>query len=307
MRIVFFGTPSFASEVLDFLLLSGVNILAVVTQPDRPRGRSLQTSFSPVKEKILSAKPDAIILQPVKASDPQFLDELKKIDADLFVVVAFGQILPQQLLDIPPKGCINLHASLLPKYRGAAPIQRALLNGEKETGVCVQKMVKQLDAGDVIAAARVAISSEMTFGQLEKELCDLSKNLLLLVLEAYEQGVPSAQVQDSTLVTYAPKISVEEREVDWSRSADEIHNQIRAFSPSPGAWCQVYGAAEPRRVKILRSKVASAKGAIGELIDSSGLVGCGAGSLQILEIQQEGKRPMSMVEWLRGWQHPPRF
>ena len=162
MRIVFFGTPHFAAEVLDSLIESGVEIAAIVSQPDRPKGRSLQISPTPVKEVAAKKAPFIPIFQPEKSSNPEFLEELKKLQADLYVVVAFGQILPQKLLDIPRLGCINVHASLLPKYRGAAPIQRSLLQGDKETGIAIQKMVKELDAGDVLRVEKIPIPEEMT-------------------------------------------------------------------------------------------------------------------------------------------------
>lgn len=307
MRIIFFGTPAFAAEVFEFLFLADVAIVAVVTQPDRPRGRSQQTSFSPVKEKAFALCKTIQILQPEKSSDLFFLDQLRLIQADLFVVVAFGQILPQSLLDIPPKGCINVHASLLPRYRGAAPIQRALLHGEKKTGVCVQKMVKQLDAGDVIASAHMLIPPSMVFGELEQGLCNLSKDLLLLVLRRYEEGIPNGAPQDPALVTYAPKITPEEKEINWNLSAEAIHNQIRAFSPSPGAWCYVRIGNDIRRVKILYSKVSVGKGEPGALLDSKGVIACGNGAIQIFEIQQEGKKKMPMNDFLRGCLSPPVF
>ncbi len=307
-RIVFFGTPDFAASILAYLLDAQVEVVAVVTQPDRPKGRSLQASPPPVKFCLIERGYRLPIFQPEKASEPGFLEKLKQIQADLFVVVAFGQILPQSLLDIPPKGCINIHASLLPKYRGAAPIQRSLLHGEKETGVAIQKMVKQLDAGDVIATAKVEILPNMTYGELETELCELSKPLLLLVLQFFEKGIPQAEPQNHSLATYAPKIAAEEAEIRWERSADDIHNQVRAFSPKPGAWCWVNAPnGEKKRVKILRSTVLALKSSPGTIAAHDGIVGCGSGSLQIIEIQPEGKKPMSASEWLRGFRTLPHF
>ncbi|MBI3901070.1 MAG: methionyl-tRNA formyltransferase, partial [Chlamydiia bacterium] len=185
MQIVFFGTPLFAASILDFLLQAGKIPSAVVTQPDRPKGRSLLLSSSPVKEVLLEKIPQCPLYQPEKCSSLEFLESMRQLQPDLFVVVAFGQILPQALLDIPKKGAINIHASLLPKYRGAAPIQRAIMDGEKETGVVIQKMVKQLDAGDVIATAKIEIPSHMNAGELQEALCELAKPLLLVVLDAY--------------------------------------------------------------------------------------------------------------------------
>lgn len=308
MRIVFFGTPDFAASILRYLLDAQIEVVAVVTQPDRPKGRSLQESPSPVKFCLQEQKSDIPILQPQKASDPQFLEEIKQIQADLFVVVAFGQILPQALLDIPPKGCINIHASLLPKYRGAAPIQRSLLHGEKETGIAIQKMVKQLDAGDIIATAKIAITPNMTYGELEKDLCELSKPLLLVVLQAFEKGIPSAEPQNHALVTYASKISVEEAEIHWEKSAQDIHNQVRAFSPRPGAWCWAeLPNGEKKRVKIFRTVVMQERGEPGRVLSLDGLVACGSNSLKIIEIQPDGKKVMSFSDWLRGFRTFPVF
>lgn len=308
MRIVFFGTPDFAAAIFKYLLEREVKIVAVVTQPDRPKGRSSQLAPSPVKKVAQESGLKLPILQPEKASDPAFLQALKKIEADLYVVVAFGQILPEALLKLPPKGCINVHASLLPKYRGAAPIQRCLLRGEVETGVAIQKMVKQLDAGDVIATAKMEILPDMTYGELQKELCELSKPLLLLVLQFYERGIPNAEPQDQTLVTYAPKILPEEGEIHWEKPAAEIHNLIRAYSPKPGAWAWLYGeGGERKRVKILRSTVILMSGPAGTFLAGECAVASLTNALKILEIQPEGKKVMQASEWLRGLQKNPRF
>lgn len=304
MRIVFFGTPEFAASIFSFLLDARVQVVAVVTQPDRPQGRRLQMMPSYVKQCAMAQAPHLPIFQPVKASEPLFLSQMKELSADLFLVVAFGQILPQQLLDIPPKGCINVHASLLPKYRGAAPMQRCLMNGDPETGICVQKMVKQLDAGDVIASAKTEISKNMTFGDLKSALCELVKPLILLVLKSYEQGIPHGEAQDHTAATYAPKILPEEEEIHWKNSAEQIHNLIRGISPTPGAWCWVYYGDERKRVKIFRANPVHGTGKPGQVLSSEGIVACGVGALQLIELQPEGKRPMRASDWLRGFRKP---
>lgn len=301
MKILFFGTPSFAAEILRYLLDRSVSVAAVVTQPDRPKGRSLQLTPSPVKQ--LALEKNLPILQPEKASQESFLQELIAFQADLFVVVAYGQILSQKLLDIPPLGCINVHASLLPKYRGAAPIQRCLMAGDTETGIAIQKMVRQLDAGDVIATSKMAIPLEMTAGELEKNLIDLAKGSLLEVLHAFERGTPPAAPQDPSQVTYASKITLEEGEIDWHRPALDLHNLIRAFSPRPGAWCWIHQGEERKRLKILRSRsLVTPKGSPGHLFTPEGIVACGQGALQLLEVQPEGKKAMSATDWLRGQQ-----
>lgn len=298
MRIVFFGTPAFAAEILRYLLESGVDVAAVVTQPDRPKGRSLQLTPSPVK--LVALEKGLPILQPEKASNESFINEIAAFQAALFVVVAFGQILSQKLLDTPALGCINVHASLLPKYRGAAPIQRAIMAGDSETGIAIQKMVRQLDAGDVIAVAKTPIPQEMTFMELEEKLIALTKPLLIGVIHEYEKRIPPGKPQNHELATYASKIELEEGEVKWDRSAQEIHNLIRAFSPRPGAWCWILVGGEKKRLKILRSQSVPGSGQPGEILSPEGIVACSRGALKLIEVQPEGKKAMKAADWLRG-------
>lgn len=301
-RIVFFGTPHFAAEVFRYLVSKKVPIVGVVTQPDRPKGRSLVVTPSPVKEAAVSLLPNVPIFQPAKASEESFLQKLLDLKADLYVVVAFGQILSQTLLSQPPLGCINVHASLLPKYRGAAPMQRCLMAGEKETGIAIQKMVKQMDAGDVIASVKVSIPQEMNLGELERDLCEAAKPLLWEVIRSYEEGIPFAKPQDHAFATFAPKIDPDEGEIHWSDPAEKIQNLIRAFSPRPGAWTRIESG--QKKMKILRAQLeAGLEGKPGELIHSrekEGIVACGKGALRILEVQPEGKKVMSWAEWFRG-------
>ena len=305
MKIVFFGTPQFAAEILRYLLTHHISIAAVVTQPDRPKGRSGTPSPSEVKQ--VAVHSNLAVLQPEKASQEDFLAKLAEYKADLYVVVAFGQILPQKLLNIPPLGCINVHASLLPKYRGAAPMQRCLMDGVKETGVCVQKMVRQLDAGNVIGTKTVPVSSEMTFGQLHDQLCDASKDLLLSSIHIFERGVPAGLPQDPDQVTWAPKIETQECQLDWHDPAEKIHDKVRALSPRPGAWCWVEIDGEKKKLKILRTKVALKQGSVGQCCLSSRQVFCGSGAVELLEVQPEGKKMMPAAEWLRGLKALPRF
>jgi methionyl-tRNA formyltransferase len=298
LKIVFFGTPVFAAECLDYLLHQGVEVVAVVTQPDRPKGRSLHLTPSPVKSLVLEKAPQIPIFQPEKTS--QILEALVELKADLFVVVAFGQILPQKILDIPRLGCINAHASLLPKYRGAAPIQRCIMAGETETGIAIQKMVRQMDAGDVIACSKISIPIEMTFDELHAKLIELAKPLLFDVIRKYEKGIPNAEPQDPEKATYAAKIELEEGEVHWNKPSQEIHNLIRAFSSRPGAWCWIKTSNEKKRLKILRSHIVSGRGQPGELLSPEGVVACGEGAIQLIEVQPEGKKAMKANDWLRG-------
>lgn len=301
LRIIYFGTPFFAAEILAYLFDQEVSIAAVVTQPDRPQGRSLQLSFSAVKKCLLEKRPEIPLLQPEKASAQPFLDSLHSFKADLYVVVAYGQILSQKLLDLPPLGCINIHASLLPKYRGAAPIQRCLLEGETQTGVAIQKMVKQLDAGDVIQVATLPIPLTLTYGELQTQLCQIAKPLLLSVLRSYESGIPPAKPQDPALVTYAAKVEVEEAEIRWDLPAEKLHNRVRAFSPKPGAWCWVWIGEEKKRLKIFRTLPLSHGGdQPGTFLSKEGAVACQEGALQLLEVQPEGKKAMPFADWVRG-------
>ncbi len=300
-RIVFFGTPGFAAQVLEYLAVHHVPIVAVVTQPDRPKGRSLSLTPTPVKLVAQKILPHVPIWQPLKCSNPEFLEDLAGLQADLYVVVAFGQILPQKLLTIPPQGCINVHASLLPKYRGAAPIQRSILQGDLETGIAIQKMVKELDAGDVIDAKKITIPEDMTYGELEEALCDLAKPLLLDVIHRYTSSIPPARPQDLAHVTFAPKIEPEEGEIRWDLPAHKIHCLVRAFNPRPGAWMWAWVNGEKKRIKVWRSKVSPLTGNKGELLAVKELiVGCQEGALHILEVQPEGKPRMAAADWLRG-------
>lgn len=299
MNIAFFGTPFFAAEILRFLLENRVSVSVVITQPDRPKGRSLQLTPSPVKE--IALEKNIPVLQPEKASQESFLQQLATYQADLFVVVAFGQILSQKLLDLPPLGCINIHASLLPKWRGAAPIQRAIQAGDTETGIAIQKMVRQLDAGDIIATVKTPIPPDMNAGELEKKLNELAKPLLLQVLKEFEKRIPPGEPQNHELATYASKIELEEGEIDWKKPAQEIHHLIRAFSPKPGAWCWILVGQEKRRLKILRANPISGLPEHGKPgLQAQGTISCGTGALQLLEVQPEGKKAMAASEWLRG-------
>jgi len=307
MRIVFFGTPEFAANILRYLLDLKISIVGIVTQPDRPKGRSGSPVFSPVKSILVEQGLEIPIFQPERSSDLQFIEKIKDVHADLYVVVAFGQILPQSLLNIPPLGCINVHASLLPCYRGAAPIQRCLMAGDVQTGVSIQKMVKELDAGDIIATVRTDIPSEMTFGELREVLCELSKPLLFSVLQAFEKGIPPAEAQNHSLATYAAKIQPEEGQIDWNQPAESLHNLIRGLSPKPGARCWVEVGGDKKQVKILRAQIESLSGKPGELLSQKGIVGCGLGSLQLIEVQPEGKKKMAAVDWLRGFRSFPKF
>lgn len=305
-RIVFFGTPPFAARILSYLLEKKFNIIGVVTRPDRPRGRSQKMQSSAVKEVALQACPEIPIFQPEKVSTDESAKLLKALSPNLFVVVAFGEIIKTNILSIPSKGCINVHASLLPKYRGAAPIQRCIMNGEKETGVTIMEMVLQMDAGDILAVAKTPISEDMTAGELEEKLCTLACPLLIDTIEKIEKGAVQKKPQNHAEATFAPKITPEDRPIDWKKSATEIHNQIRAISPQPGACCQVKIGEDIRQLIIRKSRVIeNCTGAAGTTLSfqkKEWIVACGSGALSLLEVQLEGKKSLSIEDFIRGLQ-----
>ncbi len=304
MRIVFFGTSSFAAKILTKLIDNGYQVVAIVTRPDRMKGRHLQHSPPPVKEIASQLCPNIPVFQPEKASAPEFAEGLRQFQADLFVVVAYGEIIKSNLLEMPGLGCINIHASLLPKFRGAAPIQRSLMEGEKETGITIIEMSPQMDAGDVLAMESIPIPEEMTFGELDLKLSDLSVKLLFKTIREFEEGKVVKIPQDHQLATLAPKIKAEEEKIDWKKPAIQIHNQIRALSPTPSAWCEIKIGQTPKRLKIKKAHtVAGISAAPGSLISfgkEGWVVACGEDALRLLEVQLEGKKPMSAEECARG-------
>jgi len=307
MNIVFFGTSPFAANLLDCLLKAKINVVAVVTRTDKPQGRSLKVSAPPVKELASQSYPDLPVLQPLKSSTPEFAEHLKKFNSDLFIVAAYGEILKSFILDIPKLGAINVHGSLLPKYRGAAPIQRSLMNGDQETGVTIMKMVLEMDAGDMLEKVRIPLSSNSTFGELEEKLSKMACPALLKVIQQIEDGSLQPTAQNPSEVTFAPKITSQETEIKWNRPAVEIHNLIRAISPQPGAWCWVQVGGDKKRLKIKRSEVVESKGYFGENLvfsDKEWIVACGSDALKLLEVQLEGKKSLPIGEFLRGFHEP---
>lgn len=302
-RLIFFGTSVFAAKILTFLLDHSISIVAVVTRADRPRGRHLHAAFSPVKEVALAR--GLPILQPEKISTPEYALTLKEYNPDLFLVVAYGEIIKKAILDIPTSGSFNIHASLLPKYRGAAPIQRALMNAESKTGINIIEMTPQMDAGDIVAAQEVVISQELTFGELEKILCDAACVLTLEFLNALEQGKLVKIPQNQAQATFAPKILPDDMRIDWNRPAHELYNLIRALSPRPGAWCPIYFEGEEKRLKIRRARFVALDtdkppGTLLAFSPQQWLVACGTNALQLLEVQLEGKKSLSTEDFIKG-------
>lgn len=302
IRVVFFGTPLFSAKVLRFLLTQGVNIVAVITKPDKPKGRSGTPVPTPVKEAAQEA--NLPFYQPEIVSELSFAPTLAQYHADLFVVVAYGEIIKQHLLDMPKLGCINLHASLLPKYRGAAPIHRAILNGETETGVTIMHMVKKMDAGEIIKMVEVPIGPDDRFPDIQEQLCVKGSQALLDVIELFNaQGTVSCTPQDHDQATYAPKIELEECEIHWKLPAKQVHDLVRAVFPEPAAWCYVTLKGEKKRLKVLKSQLKEDSGPPGTILSygKKGLtVACGQGSIQILELQLEGKRAMKAEDLMLG-------
>lgn len=306
MKVIFFGTPQFAANVLSHLLAHGVDIQAVVTKPDRPVGRSSTPVPTPVKITALNQSPPLPVFQPTIVSEPHFAPTLEAFQADLFVVVAYGEIIKQHLLDMPKVACINLHASLLPKYRGAAPIQHSIIQGETETGLTVIHMAKKMDAGDMISTVAVPIGPNTTYGELEELLCSKGSQLLLETIKDFERHSTQRTPQDHSQATFASKIELEDCQVHWNRPAHEIHNLIRGVTPHPGAWCFVKVRGEPKRLKILSSRLASPDnktaepGTILNTSESGITIACSTGAIILRTIQLEGKKALPAEEFIRG-------
>ncbi len=304
MRIVFFGTSQFSAEILNFLKTLPVEVIAIVTRTDKPQGRSLRLGMSPVKQAAISTYPNIPLYQPEKASTDEFCEELRTLHADLFFVVAYGEILRSNILSIPSKACINVHTSLLPKYRGAAPIQRCIINGEVVSGVTFMEMALQMDAGDILLQEKVDISSEMNALMLENALLEASKKRLPEFFSSFDLYYEKKRPQLEADVTFAPKIGPEDCVMSWHKSALDLHNQVRGLSPSPGAYVNVQFGPQIKRLKILKTRfqLENTTYAPGHLwIENFSLyIAAGRGRLELLEVQLEGKRSMLVEEFLRG-------
>lgn len=298
MKIVFMGTPDFSVPVLEALVDAGHEVLCVYCQPPRPAGRGKKERPSPVQ-----AKAGALGL-PVRypgslKGDAEQAD-FAALEPDIAVVVAYGLILPQAILDAPAKGCLNIHASLLPRWRGAAPIHRAIMAGDTETGVCIMQMEAGLDTGPVLLRKAVAIGAEETTAELHDRLSALGAVAIVEALANLDGLEPVSQPEEG--VTYAKKIDKAEAKVDWGKPAVEVDRLIRGLSPFPGAWCEVEG----ERLKLLRSRLVEGSGEAGQVLD--GLrIACGDGAVEILQAQRQGKRPMEAEELLRGFELPKRL
>jgi methionyl-tRNA formyltransferase len=323
LRIIFMGTPELAAVSLKALLHEpAFHVVAVATQPDRPKGRELKLQPSPVKQ--IATRAGLPVLQPEKARDENFITELRRLQPDLIAVAAFGQILPKSILELPRFGCLNVHTSLLPKYRGAAPIQWAILNNEPETGVTIMKMDAGLDTGDILTQQATPIRPDDNAETLHDRLAPIGAELLVQTIQDHVTGKIQPYPQDSALATHAPKIKKTDGQIDWRLPATTIWNRVRAFTPWPGAFTFLFGVpvsggkvaavselpedgtpntARPQLLKIWEANVVSATGEPGKILtaDKSGIVvGCGEGSLKITVLQREGGRKMSAQEFLAG-------
>lgn len=302
LRIIFMGTPELSCASLRALKESpDFCVAAVVTQPDRPKGRELKLQPSPVKE--LALQTGLPVLQPERARNEAFLGELRALQPELIVVAAYGQILPKSLLDLPRFGCLNVHTSLLPKYRGAAPIQWAILNDEPETGVTIMKMDVGLDTGDILTQEKTPIHPQDTSETLHDRLADIGAKLLLRTLPDYVAGRIPAQPQPAEGVSYAPKIKKEDGHIDWTQPARSIWSRVRGLVPWPGAFTFLPAQPRPHLLKIWQAEVVELSGPPGEILqaDKTGLVvGCGGQALRILLLQREGARRLTPQQFLAG-------
>ena len=294
MKLIFAGTPEFAARALDALVAAGHEVVLVLTQPDRPAGRGMSLQASPVKR--VAVERAIPVLQPPTLREPGIQAEIADFSADLMVVAAYGLILPQAVLDLPRFGCINIHASLLPRWRGAAPIQRAILAGDHETGVCIMQMEAGLDTGPVLAREALTIAGDETAGSLHDRLAALGARLTVDVLATWPH---TAVAQSKEGVTYAAKIEKSEALVDWSLSATELDRRLRAFNPFPGAQASLHGVV----VKLWEARPVAESGAPGSIlrIDRESLVvACGTGALQITQLQKAGGKRVSAGQFLSG-------
>lgn len=298
MRVMFWGTPEFAAPSLRALVGEGFEVCAVVTRPDKPVGRERILTAPPVKR--IAIEESLPVFQPASPRDPEFQELLEVVAPDISVVVAYGHILPRSIIDLPRLGTLNIHASLLPSLRGAAPIQGAIREGLTETGVTIMRMVQALDAGPIILQSRTPINDDETYGELQGRLSELGALALIEALTLLELGRSSERAQDDSLATYARKVDRETTRIDWSLDAREVADAIRAYDPRPGGWSTHRGA----DVKLFEAHpIFDTAGRPGEILatDAHGLVvACGAGAVRVCDVQPAGKRRMQAAEWHRG-------
>ncbi len=299
LRVVFMGTPEFSVPTLRALAEAGHDMAAVYTQPPRAAGRrGLEATPSPVQRE--AERLGIAVRSPLSLKGPAEQDAFAALEADVAVVVAYGLILPRPVLEAPRLGCLNGHASLLPRWRGAAPIQRAIMAGDRQTGMMVMKMEEGLDTGPVALVEKVAIDADMTAGDLHDRLMAVGAALMAEALARLEKDGLAYSPQSADGVTYARKIDKSEARIDWNRPAAEVHNAIRGLSPFPGAWCEVPIGGRLERLKLLRSTLAEGDGAPGGILDDRLTIACETGAVRLVEVQRAGARPVAAQDFLRG-------
>ena len=299
MRVVFMGTPDIAATCLKKVLGDGFEVVGVWTQPDRPKGRGMKLVQSPVKELALAN--NIPVFQPENFRADEDVQALRDLNPDVVAVVAYGRILPQRVLDIPTKGCVNIHASLLPEYRGSAPYQWAVLDGKKETGVTAQHMVREMDAGDIIDVAKTPIGENETAGELLDRLAVLGADLLSRTLTAFAEGTVTRTPQDPAGISFAPMLDKSMCPIDWNKTAQQVHDQVRGLHPWPIATMELKG----KKFKVHATRIVEGSGQPGEILGltKTGLrIACGEGAVEVISLQAEGGKRMAAPDYFRG--HP---
>ena len=301
MRVVFMGTPDIAATCLKGILEAGANVVGVYTQPDRPKNRGMKLAFSPVKEVALAH--DLPVFQPENFREAETVQQLADLKPDVVAVVAYGRILPQQVLDVPKNGCINIHASVLPKYRGSAPYQWAVLNGEKETGVTAMYLCREMDAGDIIDVSKTPIQPDETAGELLDRLAQLGAVLLVKALAAIENGSASRTAQDAAQATYAPMLDKTMCPIDWNKTAQQVHDHVRGLHPWPVATARLGDTNfKIHATKVVPGKTNAQPGTLLALTKTGLQVACAEGAVEITSLQAEGGKRMAAPDYFRG--HP---
>ena len=301
MRVVFMGTPDIAATCLKGILADGIDVVAVYTQPDRPKGRGMKMLFSPVKEVALAH--DLPVYQPENFREEETVQQLRDLQPDVVAVVAYGQILPQKVLDIPPKGCINIHASLLPQYRGSAPYQWAVLDGLKETGVTAMYLCRQMDAGDIIDCTKIPIGPDETAGELLDRLAVVGAELLGRTLHCIAHGDVHATPQDADKVCYAPMLDKSMCPIDWTKTAQQVHDHVRGLHPWPVATMELKGKTfKVHATHVIEENHNAQPGTVLGLTKTGLKIACGENVIEILQLQAEGGKRMAAPDYFRG--HP---
>ena len=299
MRVVFMGTPDIAATCLKKVLDDGFDVVGVWTQPDRPKGRGMKLVQSPVKELALAN--NISVFQPENFRADEDVQALRDLNPDVVAVVAYGRILPQRVLDIPTKGCVNIHASILPEYRGSAPYQWAVLDGKKETGVTAQHMVREMDAGDIIDVAKTPIGENETAGELLDRLAVLGADLLSRTLTAFAEGTVTRTPQDPAGISFAPMLDKSMCPIDWAKTAQQVHDQVRGLHPWPIATMELKG----KKFKVHATRIVEGSGQPGQILGltKTGLrIACGEGAVEVISLQAEGGKRMAAPDYFRG--HP---